>query len=94
VIWPLVASALLSITAGEGIPAVTITQDGLDAISDKCRLSRSYLIARGAGSLEFSPAVNADYSAVDCVLQSVRTTYYPNEKFGFVGNEAFETKAK
>jgi len=86
-----ISSALALLSCGN---ARGTTQADLDAISNKCGLTRSALILVSADELRFQPSANESYDAVACALDAIVKAKYPNLKMGTIGNEQYVSEAK
>lgn len=75
---------LVAACAKSGVPAQTT----LDAISDKCGLSRDALKVKD-GQVIFWPAEKTDFKIVDCALNELKNVPGAIDKMGFVGNERY-----
>lgn len=70
-------------------PSASLTQQQLDAISDRCRTPRKWLHDR-AGMTHFKPNPKAPYGKIDCILH--RLVPAGARRNGFVGNETIEPR--
>ncbi len=61
----------------------------LDAISDECELDRAALQVLHNGELQFQPARDAKYEAVDCAIKKLKEQGYASAFGSFVGKEQF-----